>query len=136
MLLPHHTPALLAWGQDTELLYMLLLQRCIITNTCSEAECLRFLKSFDSFNHFPLPFPVDRRAHGDVLERLRHPELLTRLIHDHSDVTSTLATTSQNLVRFIDRATQVYTHSPREYTNIDFSGDIQIVRQQIRLADS
>ena len=102
-----------------------------VANVCSEGDCLRILSSIQSLKTFPLPYPIDQKAHGDILEELRHPEILTSLLHSRSDANSLLETTAQKLMRFITRATQVYTRSASEYTNYDFHSDIQIMRQQI-----
>ena len=105
-------------------------------NVCSETDCLRILNSIQSLKTFPLPYPIDEKAYGDILEEIGHPELVTRLLHSRSDANALLAATAKKLVRFITRATQVYTRSTSEYTNHDFHGDIQIMRQQIREAKS
>ena len=103
-----------------------------------EVDCLRIVSSASSLERFPLPYPVDLRAHEDILNLNEFPnlEMLTRLNRTHTAVCSTLATTTQELVRYISDATKIYHPFPRGYTTYAFYVDTLFVSEQLRLATS
>ena len=106
-----------------------------VGNKCSDADCWRILSALQSLKGFPLPFTIDEKAHGDVLEEHHDQEAFKCLIQRRSEVYSTLANTAEKFVSFITRATQIYTGSSSEYTNDDFHGDIQIILEHLSRAE-
>ena len=103
-----------------------------------EADCLRIVSSASSLERFPLPHRVDVRAHEDILNlnELLNLEMLTYLNHTHSAVCSTLATTTQALVRYVSNATKIYNSSRSGYTTDAFYTDTLVVSEQLRIAAS
>ena len=103
-----------------------------------EVDCLRIISSASSFESFPLPYPVDLRAHEDILNLHELPdlEILMSLNRTRSDVCSTLAATTQALVTYISNATKIYKSFASEYTTDAFYADTLLVSEQLRIASS
>ena len=101
-----------------------------------EADCLRIVSAARSLERFPLPYPVNFRAHEDILNLDEFPdlEMLTRLNRTHTTVCSTLATTAQALVRYISNVIKVYHPFPKGYTTFAFYFNTVFVSEQLRLA--
>lgn len=135
---PHPPPP--SWSLHWMLIVLLLgfaigilYQPHVANRYSGEADCLRILSSIQSLKNFPLPYPIDYNAHGDILNERSHQENFKCL---SSDVNSALANTTQKLVRFVTRATQVYTRASSEYTNNEFRVDSHIVRRHISRAET
>ncbi len=66
-----------------------------------EVDCLRIISSASSLEGFPLPYPVDLRAHEDILNLHELPdlEILMSLNRTRSDVCSGLLHSARRLLR-------------------------------------
>lgn len=94
--------------------------------------CYRIIAPFRDVEYFPLPLPVNRSAHEVVLDELRYPEdILSSLIDQHTQVCSSLTSTSEELVKFPARAATVYACSESIHARASFRDEINNAHKQL-----
>ena len=120
---------------------VLVLIRVVYANTAhyhSPEDCLWIINSARSLKKFPLPYPINLRAHEDILRLEEPPNLdnLTSLNRTYSDVYSSLANTTQVLIGYIFNATEIYKPFSGAFTSDTFYNDTLLVSEQLRNATS
>ena len=95
--------------------------------------CYRIIAPFRDVEYFPLPLPVSLSAHEVVLDELRYPEdILSSLIDQHTQVCSSLTSTSEELVKFLARAATVYACSESIPARTSFRDEINNAHKQLK----
>lgn len=87
-------------------------------------------------DHFHLPFPIDRQTHESTLYELDLLDMSPRLIHARSIARSTLTTTAEDLIGFINGEAQRYSRFPSEEEVTAFRNNTDAILKQLQLANS
>ena len=100
---------------------------------CSnQLYCHRILSLVRQVESFPLPLPVDRSAHGVVLDKLRFPEnILSSLVDQHTEVCSSLTSTSETLVKSLAHTATMYACSDSNHAITSFRHEISTTQKQL-----
>ena len=94
--------------------------------------CYRIIAPFRDVEYFPLPLSISRSAHEFILDELRYPEeILSSLIDQHTQVCSSLTSTSEELVKFLARAATVYACSESIHARTSFRDEINNAYKQL-----
>ena len=122
---------LLVFVMAVALGYMIPISRSNDLSLNNRSYCHRILDLASHVDSFPLPLPINRSAYEVVLTELRYPEgILSSLVDQHTEVCSSLTSTSEELGG-LARAAAVYACPDSNFARTSFRGEIKTARYQL-----